>query len=157
MDKFSDYKPFFRIDLTKIVNRTLQLDSVKRDIIEFNQKEQLQEGIDANGLQIYTIASQEQGSGVYARMTIAERSSKGLQTSKVDLKDTGAFYNTFNVEVNHEGAQVLADFSKGGNDIRDNFDSFFDFLGLNPETLENFVWLSFYEPFSDLLLKEFQD
>lgn len=154
MDKFSDYKKIFQIDFNKLVNQTLQIKEVQKDIIKYNQDEQLQEGIDARGQVIETIASQEQNSGYpYSRYTVKLRGESGLQVDKVDLKDTGEFYNSFDVEVRKDEFEVLADFSKGGSDIRDNFSSDYDFLGLTKNSLENFTWLSFF-PYFEKNLKE---
>jgi len=47
MDKFTDYINLLKVDYNKIVKETLQDESIKKDMIEFNQKEQLQEGIDS--------------------------------------------------------------------------------------------------------------
>lgn len=155
MDKFSDYKKYFDVDFNKLVNQTLQIKEVKKDIIKYNQDEQLQEGIDSRGQFIETIASQEQNSGYpYSIYTVKLRGEAGLQVDKVDLKDTGAFYNSFDVEVRKDEFEVLADFSKGGSDIRDNFSSDYDFLGLTENSLENFVWVSFF-PYFEKNLEEY--
>ena len=152
MNKFTDYINLLKVDYNKLVNETLQDESIQKDMIEFNQKEQLQEGIDANDKVIETIASQEQGSGYpYSRYTVGKRGAKGLQVNKVDLRDTGTFYSTFEVEVRNDESEIKANYNVHGTDIRDNFDSSFDFLGLTKNSLQNFVEWSFSNLFGRLL------
>jgi hypothetical protein len=143
MDSFLDYKKIFEIDIPSVLEEVLNYQDVKDQIIYLNQDKQLSEGLDAKGQSIYTISSEEQGSTYpYSKYTVQLRSDKGLQVDAVDLKDTGAFWNTFDVKVTKETTEVLADFNKGGDDIRNNFDKKFDFLGLYDENLEIFgQWL----------------
>jgi len=152
MDKFTDYINLLKVDYNKIVKETLQDESIKKDMIEFNQKEQLQEGIDSNDKVIETIASKEQNSGYpYSKFTVSKRGAKGLQVNRVDLKDTGAFYDTFEVEVRNDESEIKANFNVHGDDIRDNFDSSYDFLGLTKNSLQNFVEWSFLNLFRQSL------
>jgi hypothetical protein len=143
MDSFLDYKKIFEIDIPSILEEVLNYQDVKDQIIYLNQDKQLSEGLDAKGQSIYTISSEEQGGNYpYSKYTVQLRSDKGLQVDAVDLKDTGAFWNTFDVKVTKETTEALADFNKGGDDIRNNFDKKFDFLGLYDENLEIFgQWL----------------
>jgi hypothetical protein len=141
--KFSDYKKYLEIDYNKMVQEVISIPEVKKTIIDLNQKEQLQEGIDAKGQIIETISSKEQNSGYpYARMTVGIRGGAGLQVNKVDMKFTGSFYNTFEVEVRQNEFEVLADIQKGSRSIMDNFESKYDFFGLTKNSLENLAeWL----------------
>lgn len=143
MDSFLDYKKYFEIDIPLVLAKVLNYQDVKDYIIYLNQDKQLSEGLDAKGQSIYTISSEEQGSNYpYSKYTVQLRSDKGLQVDAVDLKDTGAFWNTFDVKVTRDTTEVLADFNKGSDDIRNNFDKKFDFLGLYDENLEIFgQWL----------------
>jgi hypothetical protein len=155
IEKFSDYKQLLKLDYNKLVNETLQDENIQKDMIEFNQKEQLQEGIDAQGKVIETIASKEQNSGYpYSRDTVAKRGSKGLQVNKVDLKDTGAFYGTFEVEVRNDESEIKANYNVHGDDIRDNFSNDYDFLGLIKNSLQNFVEWSFLGLFGRILRRK---
>lgn len=117
------------------------MNELEHEIINLNQIEQLALGIDANGARIKTISAEEQKLGnVYSVFTIQERRAKGLQTSNVDLKDTVIFWKTFNVVKVSGGWQVQADFNVHGEDIRENFDSKFDFTGLTKNNLEVLVY-----------------
>lgn len=152
INKFSDYKEVLKLDYNKLVNETLQDENIQKDMIEFNQKEQLQEGIDSQGNVIETIASKEQNSGYpYSRYTVSKRGAKGLQVNKVDLNFSGTFWNTFEVEVRNDESEIKANFNVHGDDIRDNFDSSYEFLGLIKNSLQNFVEWSFLSLFGRLV------
>lgn len=152
INKFSDYKEVLKLDYNKLVNETLQDENIQRDMIEYNQKEQLQEGIDSQGKVIETIASKEQNSGYpYSRFTVAKRSQKGLQVNKVDLNFSGTFWSTFEVEVRNDESEIKANFNVHGDDIRDNFSDDYDFLGLTKNSLQNFVEWSFLNLFGRIL------
>ena len=112
-----------------------------KDIIELNQIEQLQEGIDALGQKIVTISAEEQKAGnVYSFKSIQERGALGLQVDKVDLKITGTFWDTFKLVKVNNGWKVEANYTVNGDDIRENFESKYDFTGLTDNNLEVFVY-----------------
>jgi hypothetical protein len=140
MKSFSEVlKLFETLDIPSMFDSIMK--ELEREIIDLNQIEQLAEGIDANELRIKSISAEEQGLGnVYSIHTIPERKAKGLQTSNVDLKDTGTFWKTFKVVKVSGGWQVQADFNVHGEDIRENFDSKFDFTGLTQNNLEVLVF-----------------
>lgn len=135
MESFAEYKKFFDFSIQDILN-DIMLD-LSSSIIEINQVDQLDFGIDAKGQVIKTLKAQ--GSNVYANYTIAKRRDKNLQTDNVDLKNTGSFWNTFKVVKISGGWNVDANFNIHGEDIRANFNSDYDFTGLTPENLEDFV------------------
>lgn len=126
----------FDLALDNVMNRP----RVRKELIELNQKEQLQEGIDATGKRIRTISAEEQGGGnVYSLFTINERNKKGLQINNVNLRDTGAFWNTFRVVNVSNGWDIVADYDIHSSSILDNFDKKYDFTGLTAENLDYFV------------------
>lgn len=64
---------------------------VQDEIIRINTEDQLEEfGIDSKGRQL----------GSYAQTTISYKRQKGQRYDHVTLKDTGKFYNSFNIRVN---------------------------------------------------------
>jgi hypothetical protein len=137
---FSDYKKVFDVDITKLIYQILLRPEIQQEIIEYNQS-QLTDGIDSNNEKIITIRANEQNQGeVYSLFTIQERKSQGLQTINVDLKDTGVFWDSFFIKVTKDSFEILGDFSKPDGDIRDNFDSSYDFLGLTDANLDFFAW-----------------
>jgi hypothetical protein len=150
--RFIDFKKHFEIDISEVLRQSIE--ETKQDVINYNQKEQLSEGIDAKGQRIETIASQEQNTGYpYGRMSVSKRGARGLQVDNVDLNITGAFWSSFDVKVTRERTEVLADWNIHGDDIRDNFDKRFDFLGLTNNSKENYVWSSLFPVFSRRLRK----
>lgn len=75
-------------------------DETKEEIIRLNTEDQLEEqGVDRNGVSL----------GGYALFTITEKIQKGQRYDHVTLKDTGAFYNSFVVEVTKDGFSIIAD------------------------------------------------
>ena len=151
VESFSDYKKVFDVDISELIYQILLMPDVQKDIIEFNQS-QLTDGVDSNEEKIITISAEEQGLGnVYSVFTIAERKAEGLQTNNVDLNFTGEFWSTFTVKVTKTTFEVIANFSSPGEDIRDNFDDNFDFLGLTDNSLESFTWLTVFEKLKILL------
>ena len=139
MDSFKEVIVLFDFSFEKLFNETML--ELSTDIIELNQVEQLQEGIDALGQKIISISAEKQGLGnVYSIYTIYERKAEGLQTDNVDLKVTGKFWGTFKVVRVGNGWQVQANYNSPGEDIRNNFDSKYDFTGLTDDNLEVFVY-----------------
>jgi hypothetical protein len=137
-NSFEEVKRIFDIDFKALVNESMF--EIQKDIIELNQIEQLSEGVDALGQTIKTIKAEEQGGGnVYSTYTIAQRKAKGLQTDNVDLKFKGAFWKTFKLVKVSDGWEIQVDYSKGSDDIRDNFDSKYDFTGLTQNNMKVMV------------------
>lgn len=130
--KFTDYIKNFDFSVSELIVNIME--SLSEDIIELNQIEQLQEGIDAYGKKIKTLKAKQ--GDVYAPYTIAIRASNNLPTNIVDLKDTGQFYKTFKVEKKEKGFEVIADFDVHETNILDNFSDDFDFLGLTKDNTE---------------------
>lgn len=153
--KFADYKPVFDVDINKMITNILNTSEAEKIMLNYIQEDQLQNGIDARGKRIETIASQEQGSQYpYSRYTVKLRGEQGLQVNNVDLKDTGAFYDSMGVKVNEKQIEFLADFNKGANDIRDNFTPDYDFVNLTNENLEGLVWYFLFDILSIDLKKQ---
>ncbi len=135
MESFAEYKKFFEFSISDMINEIMM--DLESSIIEINQVDQLSFGIDAKTQVIQTLKSQSPN--VYAKYTIRERKAKGLQADNVDLNFTGGFWKTFKVVKVSDGWEVQANFNIHSEDIRTNFNSKFDFLGLAPENLEDFV------------------
>lgn len=141
INTIQDLENALLFDFDDVLDRVMNKPSVRKEIIELNQSEQLSEGIDAKDQKIRTISASEQGLGnVYSTFTIRERKKSGLQTNNVDLRDSGQFWTTFKVVKVSEGWEVIADYNIHGEDIEENFDRKFDFLGLTNDNLEFFVF-----------------
>ena len=139
MNNFKEVIDLFNFSFEDVFNESMK--ELSKDIIELNQIEQLQEGIDALGQKIVTISAEEQKAGnVYSFKSIQERGALGLQVDKVDLKITGTFWDTFKLVKVDNGWKVEANYTVNGDDIRENFDSKYDFTGLTDNNLEVFVY-----------------
>lgn len=136
------------IDINKLLDQAFKTKQVQSTMVEFNQ-DQLQSGYDALGQKINTI-----GGSPYRAYTVKIKKLKGQPTNIVTLYDTGAFYKTFKVRIVKEGYEVIADFEKPDGSILDNFDSKFDFLGVDIEGAYELVEQHVYPILSQLLRKK---
>lgn len=101
-------------------------------VIELNTKNQLFEGIDANGVTLSSIG------GGYAPVTIAIKRTNNQPFNRVTLKDTGDFYKSFEVRYEMGGIVIDADTIKDGDDLRDRWGD--DILGLTHESIETLIF-----------------
>ena len=148
--KFADFH--IKVEIEKLLTASIEMS--KKEIIKYNQQDQLKSGVDAQGKKIETLRSKEQNSGLpYALFTVQQRAKRGLQVRNVDLNYTGKFYKTFKVKVTDQQAEVTADFNKGENDIRENFDDSYEFLGLTEYNLEGYTWQDLFPIFAKKLQK----
>lgn len=141
MKTIKELEKALTFDFDLMLKRVMLMAHVQNEIIELNQQEQLNEGIDATGKKIKTIASIEQKKGnVYSIFTIAEKASKGQDFKNVTLDNTGSFRKTFRLISKGEDWQIVANFNIHGEDIEDNFEiGSFDFLGLTDDNLDFFA------------------
>jgi hypothetical protein len=129
-------KKFF-IPLRKLFNFFLELDvdelaffvsnqnEFKDLVIELNTQKQLfDKGQDSTGKSL----------GEYRPFTVREKRRKGQPTDRVTLKDTGDFYESFNVQPFFGGFIIDADAEKDDKDLRDVYGE--DIIGLNDENLQ---------------------
>ena len=144
-NSFEDLKVLFEWDLISLLDEVFSQSDVQDEMIQFNQ-DQLQEGKDALGQTISTI-----GGSPYRPYTIIIKRAKNQPTNKVTLFDTGEFYETFKVRFVKDGYEIIADFQKPDGDIRDNFSSQYDFLGLDDESLTELVMEVIYPRLARLI------
>ena len=127
--------------LTKLVNRGLELNNSGLFFRVFSQKEtemfivylntefQLYDGVNAKGIPLDDIG------GSYAESTIKRKARKGQPSDRVTLKDTGAFYKTFSVDVFDDEFYIEASTIKDGHNLVDRWGD--DLIGLTePARLE---------------------
>lgn len=103
MIKFEALDIFYK-RVESLDENQLWIDSVTVDvqdeIIRLNTQVQLgEEGIDADG----------QSLGEYAPLSIAIRTDLGLQTSFIDFKITGFYWDSFDTEVNENDIEIRVD------------------------------------------------
>ncbi len=102
------------------VNRVMQ-DIFKSDdlltaiIVDLNTEDQLFRGTDATGKTLSSIG------GAYSFRTVEEKRRKGQPFDRVTLKDTGDFYKSFNVDIQPKFIQIVADFFKENQDLRERW------------------------------------
>lgn len=93
----------------KELDRILSTPSMKAQIIDLNQQQLYDEGIQADGT----------STGKYAPITVsyykplAEAEGRDGRTDHVTLKDTGHLYDSMQVEAVGEGIQITADDENG--------------------------------------------
>lgn len=135
MDSWNQVKQIFvNISIYDMLDEIFSISRVQDEVIRLNH-EQLQSGIDSNDKVINTI-----GGSPYRPYTVVIKKAKGQPSNVVTLYDTGEFYNSFRVKILNNGYEIIADFTKGEEDIRDNFTSDYDFLGLTEESLTQLVY-----------------
>jgi len=151
MDSFSEYKPYFDININNIVKQTMSDKELQAQMIRLNQ-EQLDKGLDSLGQRIESLSAIQQNSGYpYSMLTVKLRGEQGLQVDNVDLKDTGAFWDSMDVNVSDTETEIIADWNIHGEDIRENFSRNFEFLGLQDKKLNEFIQWYFLDLFEQLL------
>lgn len=105
--------------------------SVQYEALRLNRQVQLYEqGVGVDGKTLRSIYARN--GAVYAPNTEFYKREKGQPYNRVTLRDTGKFYNTFNVRVVANGDMFIdADTLKDGKDLQDQFGQV---LGLDEES-----------------------
>ena len=105
--------------------------NAKRLIIEMNTQDQLYaKGIDSKGVSLKAIG------GDYAYVTKDIKSYFNQPIDRITLKDTGEFYESFNVKVTSSEVIIEADTMKD-EDLRVRWGN--DILGLTDENLQRLI------------------
>lgn len=102
-------------------------------VIELNTKNQLfEDGIDSTGKSLESIG------GGYTDATIAIKRTEGLPFEWVTLKDTGDFYESFEVRPQSDGILISANTLKGGKDLQIRWGT--NIIGLTDESKEVLIF-----------------
>lgn len=101
-------------------------------IVSLNTDSQLFEGFDSNGKSLVSIG------GSYSPITLQIKRKKNQPTNRVTLKDTGDFYNSFEVIVKKDGFVIEADAVKDNTDLQDRWGD--DIIGLSEMSKEELVF-----------------
>lgn len=106
-----------KTDVTKTLVKILNKKSVQKFITNLNTKVQLVDfGEDSRGVQLSAIG------GLYAESTIRLSRPKKKNRSHINLKDTGAFHKSFDVQVKaNANFSITADTMKGDQDLEDRW------------------------------------
>ncbi len=70
----------------------------------------------------------------YTPFTVLLKKQKGQKTSVTTLKDTGEFYNSFEVKVFKGGFEIDAETIKGDDDLEDKYGD--DLIGLTDDNIQ---------------------
>jgi hypothetical protein len=118
-----------RINVTQTLVKILNKKSTKKFITDLNTKVQLVDyGEDSQGVQLSAIG------GIYAQSTIRLSKTRKKNRSHINLKDTGAFHKTFDVQVkSNANFSITADTMKKGVDLQDRWGD--DIVGLQDENV----------------------
>ena len=119
-----------RTNVTKTLVKILNKKSVQKFITDLNTKVQLVDYVeDSRGVQLSAIG------GIYATSTIRLSKTKKKNRSHINLKDTGAFHKSFDVQVkSNANFSITANTVKNGVDLEDRWGE--DIVGLQDENVE---------------------
>lgn len=134
MDVLIEYLNDFKrkLDISEIFNFVISTE-LKELIIELNQDQLYDLGEDSKGNKLWSFSP----SMPYSPYTIKIKQAKGQPTDRLTLRDTGAFYKSFTVEV--EGTSIVLD-ADGQKQDTNLFSQYgIDILGLNDQNMSIFL------------------
>jgi len=134
MDVLIEYLNDFKrkLDISEIFNFVISTE-LKELIIELNQDQLYDLGEDSKGNKLWSFSP----SMPYSPYTIKIKQAKGQPTDRLTLRDTGAFYKSFTVEV--EGTSIVLD-ADGQKQDANLFSQYgIDILGLNDQNMSIFL------------------
>ncbi len=134
MDGLIEYLNDFKrkLDISQIFNFVISTE-LKELIIELNQDQLYDLGEDSKGNKLWSFSP----SMPYSPYTIKIKQAKGQPTDRLTLRDTGAFYKSFTVEV--EGTSIVLD-ADGRKKDTNLFSKYgIDILGLNDQNMAIFL------------------
>lgn len=118
-----------KVDENKILKKILSSKQLQNKIIYLNTVKQLYEqGEDSLGRSLESIG------GGYSPYTIQIKNRKGQPTDHVTLKDTGDFYQSFEVINESSYIEIIASYIKNGKDINKEWGG--HVIGLKKENLQ---------------------
>lgn len=134
MDVLIEYLNDFKrkLDISEIFNFVITTE-LKELIIELNQDQLYDLGEDSKGNKLWSFSP----SMPYSPYTIKIKQAKGQPTDRLTLRDTGAFYKSFTVEVEGNSIVLDADGQKQGTNLFSQYG--IDILGLNDQNMAIFL------------------
>ncbi len=118
-------------------------EQVQDEIVRLNTQDQLfDKGID----------SLNNSLGDYSPITVIIKRRKGQKTSNITLRDTGEFYESFDVTVQRDGFTISADEMKDDTSLTEEFG--IDILGLTDDSLDQVIREYILPNYRDYLLTE---
>mgnify|MGYP003627929194 CR=1 FL=1 len=134
--------------LKDIIN--LDVDQIALEIARTTEHKKLVISLNTEGLptsQLFELGEDSEGlklddiGGGYTLFTIYEKLKFDQPVDRVTLKDTGAFYRTFDVRPFKGGFTIEADTFKDGDNLEDSWGK--DIVGLNDDNLN--ILIEFYK------------
>lgn len=126
----SRLRSWTEIDVPYIVQKIADMNDIKDAIIYLNTEKQLYEGKDKLGQDLDGIG------GDYSPFTKDLKTALGQPIDRVTLRDTGTFYESFEVTSFNNYIEITANPFKDGTDLQKRWG--FNIIGLNEE---NKQWL----------------
>jgi len=118
---FTELKAIIKsININHLMKVFFSSNAGKAKVIQLNQNQLYQKGIDAKGKVIKTYFAHSPN--VYSNQTINIKREKGQKSNIVTLKDTGEFYRSFKSTADEEGINIEAEFNKQNGNIANNVD-----------------------------------
>lgn len=128
----------------KAMKEILKEKDLQAQIIDLNQKQLFEQGIDADGKPTGDYAP----STIYGTKNFPGKIEKGQRYDHITLKDTGEFYDSMQVKSIPEGIQIKADYLKeGGEDLRDEWPSAVGLTNESKQEIKPQIKESFMEKF----------
>lgn len=122
---------FLMLDVDNLAYDITIKGETKQLIIDLNTKDQLYEGINADGEDLESIGGQ------YSNLTIEIKKREGLPTDRITLFQTGDFYDTFEIEPFKGGFEIFADTDKESGDLQIRWGT--ELLGLTEENKKTLI------------------
>lgn len=117
-----------KYDVNRILFVVWSNPAVKQFIEQLNTKSQLHDkGIDSEGITL----------GEYSSYTKAIKAEKGQRLDHITLKDTGEFYESFDVVPSLKGFEITADPQKEDTNLIEAYGK--DILGLTDESIKELI------------------
>lgn len=112
-----------RLNPNRLMRDVIDETSVKAQIIDLNQSQMFDKGIDAKGETL----------GDYSQVSVTKY---GKRPGHIQLKDTGEFYDSMKVNVDDDKFIIIGDTDKGDVDLANVYP---DVLGLTTESKEEIL------------------
>ena len=107
MGNLSYLKKLASLNPQEILRRALENTGVKQQIIDYNQEQMYEQGIDSAGESL----------GEYSHVTIKIKQEKGQRIDHITLKDAGDFYDSMRIVTTDKSALIEADMQKPDTDL----------------------------------------
>lgn len=112
-----------RLNPNRLMRDVIDETSVKAQIIDLNQSQMFDKGIDAKGETL----------GDYSQVSVTKY---GKRPGHIQLKDTGEFYDSMKVNIEEDKFIIIGDTDKGDVDLANVYP---DVLGLTTESKEEIL------------------